>query len=71
MGTKSLLTTATVDHAVNSHNCQASKSHRINKGDARLKVRNERSWDHYCVSCAKKIIAKDRAVLDSLENELP
>lgn len=71
MGTKSLLTTAMVDHAVKSHNCQASKLHRINMGDARLKIRNERSWDHYCVSCARKIIAKDRAALDALEKELP
>lgn len=28
-------------------------------GDLRLKVSNDRSYDHYCIECAKAIFAKD------------
>lgn len=71
MAIKSLLTSASIDHALISHNCQASKLHRIKKGDSRLKVKKDRTHDHYCIACAKKIIARDRALLDSLEASMP
>lgn len=56
---KSLITRTDIDHAQKAHNCQANSSHRIQKGDKRLKVRNGRSWDHYCIPCANQIVNGD------------
>jgi len=60
------VTLATVE-AQKAHNCQASASHRLARGDKRLKVRNGRSWDHYCVSCAAAILERDIAELQQLQ----
>ena len=64
---KSLLIQVEVDEALKAHNCQANARHRIERGDRRLKVRNGRSWDHYCVSCAAAIIDRDIAELQALQ----
>ncbi len=71
MATKSLLIRTKVDTAGKAHNCQASAKHRIEKGDVRLKVRNGRSWEHYCLACAKKIIGRDIAKLMELQKMEP
>jgi hypothetical protein len=49
-----------------AHNCQASAAHRLVRGDKRLKVRNGRSCDHHCVSCATVILERDIAELQQL-----
>lgn len=67
MAIKSLICQVGVDIAGKSHNCQANSSHRIAMGEVRLKVRNGRSWDHYCTDCAKRIIARDIARLTALQ----
>ena len=59
MSIKSLVVQVGVDVAGKSHNCQANSKHRIAMGEVRLKVRNGRSWDHYCRACAETIIARD------------
>ncbi len=59
MAIKSLVIQVGVDVAGKSHNCQANSKHRIAMGEVRLKVRNGRSWDHYCRACAATIIARD------------
>jgi hypothetical protein len=59
MAIKSLVVQVGVDVAGKSHNCQANSKHRIAMGEVRLKVRNGRSWDHYCRACAETIIARD------------
>jgi hypothetical protein len=56
---RSLVVQVGVDVAGKSHNCQANSKHRIAMGEVRLKVRNGRSWDHYCRACAETIIARD------------
>lgn len=71
MATKSLIETARIDVALNSHNCQANQTHRVNKGDVRLKVRDGMGWAHYCKDCALKIIDKDIAKLTILRNLNP
>lgn len=63
---KSIVVQVEIDRAGKSHNCQANARHRIQMGDVRLKVRNGRSWDHYCTDCAKAIIAKDKEKLELL-----
>ncbi len=71
MAIKSLVTRVEIDTAGKAHNCQASAKHRIEKGDVRLKVRNDRSWDHYCLDCAKKIIGRDIEKLLAIQDMLP
>lgn len=71
MAIKSLVTHVEIDTAGKAHNCQASAKHRIEKGDMRLKVRNSRSWDHYCVDCAKKIIGRDIEKLKAIQDTWP
>jgi hypothetical protein len=71
MTTKSLVIQVRVDIAAKAHNCQASAKHRIEKGDARLKVRKGRSWDHYCRDCAEKMLARDIAKLSALQGLRP
>lgn len=71
MAIKSLVCQVGVDTAGKSHNCQANSKHRIAMGDIRLKVRNGRSWDHYCADCARTIIARDIAKLTALQELKP
>jgi len=71
MAIKSLIDQVLVDKAGKAHNCQASAKHRIERGDIRLKVRNGRSWDHYCSACATIIIARDIEKLTILQKLEP
>lgn len=68
---RSLVIRTEVDQAKKSHKCQASKHHLISKGDLRLKVRTGRSWDHYCCTCAEKMIARDIEKLTKLKEMRP
>lgn len=70
MSTKSLVTRVLVDQAKQAHNCQANARHRLQRGDFRLKVRNGRSWGHYCSECAKKILARDIAWLQVVDTHI-
>jgi hypothetical protein len=63
---KSLIAQVQIDTAGKAHNCQANARHRLRKGDIRLKVRNGRSWDHYCRACAEIIIDRDIQKLTEL-----
>jgi hypothetical protein len=67
---KSLIIQVEIDEVLKSHNCQANAKHRLLKGEKRLKVRNGRSWDHYCVCCANSILERDVAELQGLQRDL-
>jgi hypothetical protein len=67
---KSIIQRVEVDQAQRAHNCQHNSSHRIHRGDARLKVWNGRSPEHYCVACALAIIERDMAKLQKLAEQL-
>lgn len=69
MARKSLVQRSEVDLAKKSHNCQASKKHRLSPGERRLKVYVNRSYDHYCADCAIKIINNDIAKLQKLAEQ--
>lgn len=71
MAIKSLIIHVKIDLAGKAHNCQANSRHRVEKGDVRLKVRNGRSWDHYCKDCAAIIIARDAEKLAELQKLNP
>jgi hypothetical protein len=68
---KAIVIRVEIDQAKRSHNCQANAGHRIPAGDTRLNVRNGRSWDRYCLSCARTIIERDIAGLQELQRNLP
>src|ERR1700686_142557 len=67
---KSIVSQVDIDVAQKSHNCQGNARHRIDRGDSRLKLRNGRSWDHYCLECAKMIVQRDLAKLQQLADRL-
>lgn len=71
MAIRSLVDQVQIDRALHAHNCQANAKHRIQKGDVRLKVRTGRSWEHYCVLCAQKIIERDIEKLMALRSMTP
>ena len=67
---KSILQRVEVDVTQKAHNCQHNENHRLQKGDKRLKVWNDRSPDHYCRACGLDIIQRDVAKLQSLAQQL-
>lgn len=71
MPSKSLIETSRFEHAERLHSCQANASHKIAKGDVRLKVKNNRSWDHYCEDCGTKILEQDIKKLSLLLESKP
>lgn len=56
---KSLITTVEIGIAKKAHSCQGNAAHRLLKGDRRMEVKNERSWDYYCLDCGRKILMRD------------
>ncbi|WP_187970333.1 hypothetical protein [Aquibium microcysteis] len=56
---KSLLTTVEIGIVKKGHNCQGNATHRLQKGDRRMEVKNERSWDYYCLDCGVRILQRD------------
>ena len=67
---KSIIQRAEVDQAKHAHNCQHNSSHRIHMGDRRLRIRDGRSPEHYCVECALEIINRDILKLQRLAEQL-
>ncbi len=67
---RSLVECVEIDRARHSHNCRGNSRHRIQQDDRRLKVRNGRSWQHYCLACAQTIIAKDIATLQGVADQI-
>ena len=67
---KSLISTKVrFDVAINSHNCQHVPSHRVKSGDRRLKIPSGRSFEHYCIICARTLIERDIGQLQGLLRE--
>ncbi|MDR6831409.1 hypothetical protein J2X48_005138 [Bosea sp. BE271] len=63
---RSLVTTVRIDVAQRAHDCQANGNHRLSKGDRRLGVKKDRSWDNYCLDCGRRILEGDAAKIASL-----
>lgn len=66
---KSILKSIQIDTAGCAHNCQHNRKHRIIKGEKRLKVTKDRTHEHFCVKCAKEIIARDIQKLKELDGQ--
>ena len=69
-GIKSLVCGIQIDTAERRHSCRRNASHVIAKGDRRLKVRDGRSWKHYCLACAKQILCRDIKKLCDTKDQL-
>lgn len=67
---RSLLSRIEFDTVKKAHDCQGNAGHRLERGSRRMKVRNGRSWDHYCLSCAQRILEGDFQKLQVLQEEL-
>lgn len=67
---KSIVQRVEIDRAQRAHNCQHNAAHRIQAGEKRLKLRDGRSAEHYCTSCALAIINRDISKLRTLAEEL-
>jgi hypothetical protein len=67
---KSILQRVEVDEAVHAHSCQHNSAHRLERGDKRLKLWNQRSCEHYCSVCALEIIERDTARLHEIAEQL-
>lgn len=67
---KSLLPNVVVDEAKKAHDCQHNGAHRLQQGDKRLRVRVQRSHEHFCTACALDIIEADIAKLQALASQL-
>ena len=67
---KSLLKTVSVDIAKRQHKCQHSSKHVISKGEKRLKIKNGRSDEYFCVECANSFLDQSTAALNKISQEL-
>jgi hypothetical protein len=67
---KSIIQRVEIDEAKKAHSCQHNARHRLQRGDKRLKVWNQRSYEHYCAACALKIIENDIKKLQELAEQL-
>lgn len=67
---RSLTLPLTVDVALKRHVCQNNSKHVVMKGDLRLKVSVGRSYEHYCVECARKFIKQTVGRLQELDTQL-
>jgi hypothetical protein len=67
---KSLIKRSEVQETAKAHNCQASKNHRLQRGDRRLAIWKDRSAENYCATCAKEIIRRDIERLTLLAKQI-
>ncbi len=67
---KSFLKKISIDTVIKSHNCAHDSSHRLNPGDKRLKLKQNRNHNHYCIICALKFIEIDISKLTKIKNGL-
>ena len=67
---KSFLKNISIDTAKLTHFCKHNRKHKINKGDKRLKLKEGRASQHFCIECAKESLRKDINELSSLLTKL-
>lgn len=67
---KSFVASIEIDEAQRAHNCQHNATHRILKGERRLKLKVERTAEHFCRECALKFLRADVQKLETLIDRL-
>jgi hypothetical protein len=56
----------TITVAGRAHDCRYNKRHRIQKGEHRLTIKDDRDEHHYCLTCAHDFMQKSFAKLQEL-----
>lgn len=67
---KSFLQSLSIDIAQRRHQCQHNPQHTIQQGDKRLKLKIDRSKEHFCIECSVKTIDSDIVKLQELKRQL-
>ncbi|AEP00088.1 hypothetical protein Bcoa_0870 [Heyndrickxia coagulans 36D1] len=67
---KTFIKSIKVDEAQRAHCCQHIPSHRILRGEKRLKLKVGRTYEHFCPVCALKIIEADIQRLQNIKEQL-
>jgi len=68
--TKSFIKNISIDTAKRTHSCKHNRKHIINIGDKRLKYKEGRAYQHFCIKCAEESLKDDISKLRKLLNEL-
>jgi hypothetical protein len=69
-GPKSVILSMEITVAERAHGCRSDKTHRIARGMRRLTVKQDRAKQNYCLTCAKKILARGVARLSALHEQV-
>lgn len=67
---KSFLRRIEITVAARAHNCRFNKAHRIQSGDRRLTLKEERSEKHYCLTCGRTFLERDLGRLKEMLDDL-
>jgi hypothetical protein len=67
---KTLVKSISVDDAQRAHSCQHVSSHRVLKGEKRLKLKVNRTYEHFCITCALQIIEADIQKLQRIRDQV-
>ncbi|TCW29526.1 hypothetical protein [Christensenella hongkongensis] len=67
---KSFLKSISVDICARKHSCQHNPKHTIYKDDKRLKLKDGRTQEYFCIECAVNSIDKDIEKLKAIKKEL-
>ncbi len=64
---KSFVKSISIEKAKKAHNCQHNSKHRILAGDMRLKLKEGRTSEYFCINCALDTIQRDMAILEEIK----
>lgn len=67
---KTLIKPIAVDDAQRAHSCQHVPSHRVLQGEKRLKLKVNRTYEHFCTICALQIIEADIQKLQRIKEQM-
>ncbi len=64
---KSFVKSISIDNAKKAHNCQHNSKHRILAGDVRVKLKDGRTTEYFCINCALDTIRRDITMLEEIK----
>lgn len=67
---KSFVKNISIENAKKAHNCQHNSKHRILAGDVRVKLKDGRTVEYFCVNCALDTIQRDITRLEEIKQYL-
>ncbi len=64
---KSFVKSISIENAKKAHNCQHNSKHRILAGDVRVKLKDGRTAEYFCINCALDTIRRDITMLEEIK----